>query len=370
MKPAALYRAITVLVLSVASCVASGQSVKQEPLAEGLGVVWALEWLTETKIVFTEREGTAGILDLSTGSVTPLSGLPEVYARGQGGLLDVAIAPNDNGWLYFTYSKPVSGGATTALARAKLDGTALVQWQELLVPAVANSNRRHYGSRIAFDGKGFLFYGIGDLASRPNGQDPSNLSATIIRLTVDGEIPADNPFVGDANMRPEIWSYGHRNPQGLCFDNSGNLWSNEHGPRGGDEINLVLPGKNYGWADASYGKEYALPKSVGKAQELPGMESPKKVYIPSIAPSDLLCYQNQTVPAWANSLFSSALRQTHINQVKPVASTDSSISISDFESRLLDDQNERIRSLLEAPDGTIIYGTDSGKIVRLSSTGN
>ena len=192
-------------------------------------------------------------------------------------------------------------------------------------------------------------------------QDLSNHIGTIMRINLDGSLPADNPFVGDPNARDEIWSYGHRNPQGLVYDQvSARLWSIEHGPRGGDEINLVLKGRNYGWPVVSHGKEYWGPLAVGEATSKPGMEDPRKVYIPSIAPGSLLVYRGTAFPDWQGNLFAGALKLRHLNQ----------ISLSDSgqverEQRLLEDLDERIRALAQSPEGWIYLSTDSGRILRL-----
>ena len=233
-------------------------------------------------------------------------------------MLDVATGPDytTRDWLYFTYSKSTVSGAVTTLARAKRRGNQLSDWQELLVTDSATSGYRHFGSRIAFDQQGHVFFGVGDRGERDSAQDLSSHAGTIMRLRLDGSIPDDNPFLSRDNALPEIWSYGHRNPQGLLYDNNtGNLWSIEHGPRGGDEINLVVKGANYGWPVISYGKEYWGPVSIGEGTEKPGMEQPVKVYIPSIAPGSLLLYSATAFPQWQGNLFSGALKLRHLNRV-------------------------------------------------------
>jgi glucose/arabinose dehydrogenase len=292
-----------------------------------------------------------------------VDGLPSIVAEGQGGLLDVAVAPANAapGWIYFTYSKPVDGEATTALARARLDGERLVDWQDLLVADAVSGTRRHFGSRIAFDDEGHLFFGVGDRGERDPAQDNSNHIGTIMRLNLDGSIPPDNPFVGDRAARDEIWSFGHRNPQGLLFDSATQrLWEIEHGPRGGDEINLILEGRNYGWPVVSHGQEYWGPVSVGEATSKPGMEDPRKVYIPSIAPGSLLLYRGEAFPDWRGDLFSGALKLRHLNRVSLSADGQATA-----EERLLEDFGERIRALAESPEGWIYLSTDSGRILRM-----
>lgn len=331
------------------------------PLVSGLGITWGMAALDSDTVIFTQRDGRAGLLTLNAGKVRWLSGLPEVHANGQGGLLDVAIPGRyrDGDWIYFTYSKPVDGSAATTLARARLSGTALSDWQDLLVTRSQSDTNRHFGSRIAFDNNGHLFFSIGDRGDRSNGQNLMTHAGSILRLQLDGGVPADNPFVGRDDALPEIYSYGHRNPQGLCYDDAlGGLWSSEHGPRGGDEINFIQAGANYGWPVVSHGKEYWGPFDVGEAKTRPGMEDPRYLYIPSIAPGSLLCYSSGH-PQWQRSLFQGALKLTHLNRV----SLDDKGFVSD-EKRLLN--GERIRALLRTDNGDILYATDSGTIARLS----
>ncbi|MEC8427308.1 MAG: PQQ-dependent sugar dehydrogenase, partial [Pseudomonadota bacterium] len=326
-------------------------------------------FLGPDEILFTERGGGIGKVSLHSGQVSKLQAAPEVLAEGQGGLLDVAVLPGyvAGDWVYFTYVKNQDGQGVTVLARAKIVAGKLVQWRDLLVSDSASKKRIHFGSRIAFDGKGHLFFTVGDRGVRPSAQDLSNHNGSVIRLNLDGSIPEDNPFMGNLSMEktgalPGIWSYGHRNPQGIAYDAvNKRLWVIEHGPRGGDEINLVLPGRNYGWPEISYGKEYWGPADVADDTHRDGMEQPHKVYIPSIAPSSLLLYQGCAFPGWRGDLFAGALRLTHINRVS-VSATGELIG----EERLLEDFGERIRDLIEGPDGLIYFSTDSGKIFRLS----
>ncbi len=227
-------------------------------VAEHLSVPWGIAFITRQKLFITQRHGEAVILDISNNSQTAVQGLPDVAISGQGGLLDVIAEPGyqqPNGWLYFTYSKAVKKQAVTVLARSKLKGDTLTQWQELLVTRSATSTYRHFGSRIAFDQQGHLFFSVGDRGERDNGQDLTTHAGSILRLNLDGTVPSDNPFITHKAALREIWSYGHRNPQGLAFDTHNNrLWASEHGPRGGDEINLIEKGSNYGWPVTSHAK--------------------------------------------------------------------------------------------------------------------
>jgi aldose sugar dehydrogenase len=340
-----------------------GIRFRVETVVQDLGVPWGMAFLNPSEIIFTEREGRINVLDLKTESVTPVSGTPAVYAEGQGGMLDVAVPPGfkPGDWVYFTYSKPVKGRGATTLARARRKGNRLVAWQDLKVTRSATRTDRHFGSRIAFDGAGHLFFSIGDRGERPNAQNLSNHAGSILRLNLDGSVPSDNPFAGRAGALPEIWSFGHRNPQGICFDAAGQrLWSIEHGPRGGDEINRIRPGLNYGWPVVSHGKEYWGPVRVGEGTEKAGMEPAVKVYIPSIAPGSLILYSGSAFAAWKGNLFSGALALTHLNRVV-VDGAGRAVA----EERFLDILDERIRALAESPEGFIYFSTDSGQIFRM-----
>lgn len=334
-----------------------------EKVTDGLGVPWAMTFITPDEMFITEREGRASIYNLATGKLKFIKGIPRVKASGQGGLLDVAVPPGftEGGWIYFTYVKDVRGEGVTVLARARLKLANLVSWQDLLVTQSATETGRHFGSRIAFDDNGHVYFTVGDRGVRPNSQDLTNHAGSVIRLRLDGRVPLDNPFVKQKEALPEIWSYGHRNPQGISYDRKNKrLWLIEHGPRGGDEINLVLPGRNYGWPVISYGKEYWGPLAVGEGTEREGMEQPVKQYTPSIAPGSLLIYSGNAFPAWKGSLFAGALKLRHLNRV---AIDNKGKAVA--EERLLGTMNERIRALTESPEGWIYLSTDSGKILRL-----
>ncbi len=350
------------------ACAEKPPAYHLEEVASGLGVPWGMVLLDDTRILFTERRGRVGVYKLATGETRYLPGVPAVLAEGQGGLLDVAASPviatdanPNNRWIYFTYSKPVNGQGRTTLARARFTGDRLMDWQDMLVTHSGTNTSRHYGSRIAFDGAGHLYFSVGDRGERPNGQDLTTHAGSILRVQLDGTVPADNPFVGRTDALPEIWSYGHRNPQGLFWDHeTGQLWAIEHGPRGGDEINKIQKGGNYGWPVVSHGKEYWGPISVGEATHKPGMIDPVKVYIPSIAPGSLLRYSGKAFPRWAGCLMSGALALTHLNIITLDAS-----QVPTSEERILSDLGERVRALAESPEGWIYFSTDSGRIYRL-----
>lgn len=342
------------------------EKFRVEQLADGLEVVWGIDFLSDTTLIFTEKTGSISTLDLVTHKIDKLYEIPEVYSTGQGGLLDVAV-PADfatTGELFFTYSKRINRHGVTVLAKARLLDNQLGYWQDILVTDSLSGTSRHFGSRIAFDQAGHIFFTIGDRGERPIAQDLSNHAGSVLRLNRDGTIPKDNPFyqsANDSHALPEIYSYGHRNPQGIAFDAaSGRLWLIEHGPRGGDEINLVKAGGNYGWPIVSHGQEYYAPIPVGEARDKPGMEPAVKVYIPSIAPGSLIVYSGKAFPEWRGSLFAGALKLRHLNRIT-VSGKGEAIS----EERLLETLNERIRDVTEAPDGLIYFSTDSGKIFRI-----
>jgi glucose/arabinose dehydrogenase len=293
--------------------------IRVEEVANGLGIPWGMAFISPHQILITERAGRVLLLDIKKFAFVDLLGAPEVVAEGQGGMLDVAVGPNfkSEGWIYFTYSKPSNGEAATTIARARLGQNELVDWQDLLVTDTATDERQHFGSRIAFDANGHVFFGVGDRGKRPMAQDLSNHVGTIIRLNLDGSVPSDNPYFGNPGTRSEVWSFGHRNPQGLVFDvPTSRLWEIEHGPRGGDEINLITKARNYGWPVISHGKEYWGPVAVGEGTSKPGMEQPRKVYIPSIAPGSLVLYRGKAFPEWYGNLFAGALKLRHLNRIE------------------------------------------------------
>ncbi len=334
-----------------------------EPVTDGLGIPWGMAFISENEMLVTEREGRISLFDLRNRKLTALQGAPAVKADGQGGMLDVAIPPDfkPGDWIYFTFVRNKADEGVTVLARAKLVDKKLVDWQDLLETRSATDTTYHFGSRIAFDATGHVYFAVGDRGVRPNGQDLTNHAGTVMRLNRDGSVPKENPFVGQVNTLPEIWSYGHRNPQGIAHDKTHQrLWLIEHGPRGGDEINLVLPGRNYGWPVISYGKEYWGPFQVGEGTHREGMEQPIKQYTPSIAPGSLILYSGKAIPAWRDNLFAGALVLRHLNRVTLDAKGQAV-----GEERLLTDLDERIRALAESPQGWIYFSTDSGKIYRI-----
>jgi glucose/arabinose dehydrogenase len=344
-----------------------GHDYQVDEVAEGFSTPWGLAFISDTGLLVTERRGRLWLLDTVTGERSALGGLPDdISSNGQGGLLDVQTGPefSDNRTLYFTYSKAVGNGAATTVARAVLSENSanLTQWEDLLVTDSASPAGQHFGSRVTFDDQGHLYFGVGDRGNRDNGLDLSNHATAILRLHLDGRIPQDNPFVDDTGIPDEVWSLGHRNPQGLTYDQQRDmLWEIEHGPRGGDEINVIEPGANYGWPIVSHGREYWGPVDVGEADSLPGYADPVKVYIPSIAPGSLWVYRGNAFPQWQGHLFAGALVLRHLNHI---AVSDSG-EIGE-EDRLLEDMGERIRAVTEDNNGHLFVTSDSGRILRVS----
>ena len=338
-------------------------SLQIDTIASGLGVPWGMAIMPDNSLLISQREGILTKLNLKTGDLQTISGLPAIRVNGQGGLFDVALSPDytTTKWLYFSYNKDVDGQGATTLARAKLSNHHLIDWQDLLVSKSTTKNNVHFGGRITFDNHGHVFISVGERGVRSNAQDLSNHAGSILRLNLDGSVPNDNPFVVDDHALSEIWSYGHRNPQGLFFNTqTQQLWEIEHGPRGGDEINLIEAGNNYGWPVISYGMEYWGPIPVGKGTEREGMEQPVKVYVPSIAPSSLIQYVGNALPEWRGNLLAGALKLQHLNRII-MDSQNNAIT----EIRLLESLNDRIRNIIESPEGWLYLATDNGDILRV-----
>ncbi len=285
-------------------------------VVEGLVNPWAIAFLPGGEMLVTERPGRLRSVRNGVLDPDPVAGVPAVFARGQGGLLDVVPHPAfaTNRLLYLSYAKPVEGGgSTTAVARGRYENGRLTGVTDVFVAESRGAG--HYGCRLAFDRNGFLFITIGDRQAPPAGdleahpaQDLSNHHGTVVRLHDDGRVPADNPFVGRAGARPEIWSYGHRNPQGLVVHpETGDVWATEHGPQGGDELNLILPGRNYDWPVIGYGVNYGSGAAIHGGTHREGMEQPARIWVPSIATSGLVVYTGDRFPGWRGSLFSGGM---------------------------------------------------------------
>jgi len=336
--------------------------------AKGLDHPWALAFLPDGRVLVTERPGRMRIVG-KDGTLSPaLAGVPSVFASGQGGLHDVVLdrAFAQSHTIYFCYAEPVEGRARTALARARLidEGTARIEAVEVIFrQAGPLSSGNHFGCRIVQTPDDNLFLTTGDhFTTRDQAQNLGNDLGKIIRIRPDGSIPPDNPFVGKAATKPEIWSYGHRNPQGLALHPvTGKLWEHEHGPRGGDEVNIIEKGKNYGWPVIGYGIDYSGAK-IHESMQKAGMEQPLKYWVPSIAPSGMAFYSGNVFAPWRGSLFVGALA----GQLLVRLGVDGDKVVA--EERLLQQLRERIRDVREGPDGALWLATDSssGRILRLT----
>lgn len=339
-------------------------SVKE--IVKGLDHPWALALLPDGDILITERSGQLRIVKNGELEPDPVPGLPDIYASGQGGLLDIALHPafSDNQLLYLSYSARDKTVAGTEIARAKFVNGALHEVQTIFSVEPKTSGRNHYGSRFAFAQDGTLLITIGDRYSfMQEAQNPSNHLGSIIRIHDDGSIPEDNPFINDPSARPEIFSYGHRNPQGLTIGPDKNqIWSHEHGPRGGDEVNIIRAGANYGWPAITYGIDYG-GAIISEFTEAPGMEQPVVYWDPSIAPSGMTFYTGSVFTEWQGDLFIGALKATHLRRLELRGD-----EVIDQE-ELLKNLGERIRDVRQGPDGFLYILTDSakpnGKLLRL-----
>ena len=349
------------------SFASSAGQLDVQTIASGLVNPWALAFLTDGRMLVTERAGRMRIVTLEGQVSPPLKGVPEVWASGQGGLLDVVTDKSfaQNKTIYFCYAERTVGGGRTAVARARLnDGSGRLDETKVIFRQEGPlSSGNHYGCRIAQAADGNLFVTLGDhFSARDEAQNLGNHIGKLIRIAPDGSAPADNPFVGRDGARPEIWSYGHRNQQGLAIDPAtGDLWESEHGPRGGDEINLVGKGKNYGWPAIGYGIDYSGAK-IHEAAAKDGIEQPLKYWVPSIAPSGLAFYSAKLFPKWTGSLFTGALAGKMLVRLQLNGTTVTS------EERLLPNLNERIRDVRQGPDGALWLLTDNsaGRILRVS----
>jgi len=346
----------------------SAGDVVVQTAASGLDHPWAIAFLPDGRMLVTERPGRMRIVGKDSTLSAALAGVPQVFASGQGGLHDVVLDRNfvQNHILYFCYAEPVEGRARTALARARLidEGTARIDDVDVIFrQAGPLSSGNHFGCRIVQTPDDNLFLTTGDhFTTRDQAQNLGNDLGKIIRIRPDGSVPPDNPFVGKAAARPEIWSYGHRNPQGLTLHPvTGKLWEHEHGPRGGDEVNLIEKGKNYGWPVIGYGIDYSGAK-IHESTQKAGMEQPLKYWVPSIAPSGMTFYTGNVFAPWRGSLFVGALA----GQLLVRLELDGDKVVR--EERLLQQLRERIRDVREGPDGALWLATDSssGRILRLT----
>ncbi|MFN8828304.1 MAG: PQQ-dependent sugar dehydrogenase [Labrys sp. (in: a-proteobacteria)] len=341
-----------------------GDIARVEVVAGGLEHPWGLAFLPDGRMLVTERPGRLRIVAADGTVSPPVEGVPTVDDNGQGGLLDVALDPAfaQNGLVYLSFSEPGEGGSGTSVARGRLDGTTLRDVGVIYRQTPKVGGGRHFGSRLVFAPDGTLFVTQGDRGSMSeSAQDLATTIGKVVRIKPDGSIPADNPFIGRSDARAEIWSYGHRNAQGATIDPAtGLLWTVEHGARGGDELNQPQAGRNYGWPVITYGRDYSGEK-IGVGTTRSGLEQPVYYWDPSIAPSGLTFYTGDAIPAWKGSLFLGALAGQRLVRL---TLREGKVT---GEEVLLADLGERIRDVVEGPDGFLYLLTDSddGRVLRI-----
>ena len=332
-------------------------------VVDGLEHPWGLAFLPDGRMLVTERPGRLRIVADGWLVPEPVAGVPEVWDDGQGGLLDVALHPGfaENGLIYLSYASPDDDNdAATAVARGRLVGARLEDVEEIYVALPRDDGGRHFGSRLLF-ADGYLFVTAGERGEPDRAQDVGDPAGSVIRLLDDGGVPEDNPFIGQADARPELYSFGHRNPQGMAREAAtGRIYAIEHGPKGGDELNLIEPGVNYGWPVITHGKSY-MGFKIGEGTHKEGMAQPVHYWVPSISPSGLTIYDGDRFPAWQGSFFAGALSGELLVRLE-VADGKAVV-----EERMLEDLEERIRDVRQGPDGLIYLLTDhpEGMLLRL-----
>lgn len=351
-----LILAVTAVSAQERTFTAAQHDYRVVPVAEGLVQPWSMAWLPNGDMLITERPGRLRLV--RDGELLPeaIPGVPDVFYQGQGGLFEVLPHPDfeDNQTIYLSFAKPVGEGSTTAIIRAQLENDRLTNVTEIF--AANASGRSHYGGKLAFDNEGHLFLTLGDRQAPSTGdltahpaQDLSNHHGVIVRLTEDGTLPSDNPYVGEQGALPEIWTYGHRSPQGLAFHpQTGDLWMTEHGPQGGDELNLVTPKTNYGWPVVGYGVNYGSSSPIHERQTLTGMESPVRFWVPSIGASGLMIYDGDKFPEWKGDIFVGGLAAGRVSRLE---------MDEDFRSVVREEElvygMGRVRDVRQGPDGYI-----------------
>lgn len=341
-------------------------NLKVVEVADGLEHPWGLAFLPDGRMLVTERPGRMRIVSPSGELSEPLKNVPKVHARGQAGLLDVVLGPDfaSDRTIFFSFSEPTENGARTAVARAKLDVDNLALSDVRVIFGQRDDPRgnNHWGSRLVFDREGMLFVTLGDrFDHRDKAQALGSHLGKIVRIAPDGSVPRDNPFVGREGALPGIWSYGHRNIQGAALNpETGALWINEHGPQGGDEVNIAKAGRNYGWPVITHGREYVTGRRIGEGRERQDVEPALHVWIPSIAPSGMAFYTGDAFPQWKGSVFVGALKSRLLVRLE----LDGERVVR--EERLLEDLGRRIRDVRQGPDGKLYLLDDSdGRILRL-----
>lgn len=361
-----MLRYLFILILGAVPLAAASQSLPSsagplvvQPMVTNLERPWAIGFLPGGKVLITEREGELLLFDGT--SAKRVKGVPRVADKGQGGLLDILV-PRDfaqSKEIIFTFAKRQGRGAGTALAVGRLDTDRrlLSDVKVLFEAAPSSDDGRHFGSRVREARDGTLYVTIGDRGQRETAQDLKLQQGSVIRVNRDGTIPSDNPFVNEIGARPEIWSYGHRNPQGLAMDLKGNVWAVEHGAKGGDEINAIRKGANYGWPIIAYGTHYSGAK-IGEGTQKTGMEQPEFFWDPSIAPSGMMIYSGKLWPQWRGNVFVGSLKFDYIARLDGAPLKE--------REQIKGPETERVRDIREAPDGSIWFiSIGTGTIYRL-----
>lgn len=350
------------------SGVTTSSAYEGKMLSSDLKNPWAIASLPDGRFLITEKRGNMRITTADGKVGDLITGLPAVSARGQGGLLGLAIDPAfaQNRMVYWVFSEPLAEGSLTSVAKGKLsaDEKTIENATVIYRATPAYKGNLHYGGRILIDKSGNLIVSTGersDLETRPQAQDLNSGLGKVIRITKDGKPAAGNPFAGKANARPELYSYGHRNVQGIALHPvTGDLWEHEFGPRGGDELNLVKPGKNYGWPVITYGIEYSGDKIGAPKQQQQGMEQPVYYWDPVVSPSGMTFYTGNNMPEWKNNLFISCLSGQHIARL--VIQNNKVVG----EERLLSGENQRFRDITQGTDGALYAVTDAGRLYRIA----
>jgi aldose sugar dehydrogenase len=352
------------LALITSTGVSHAVEYRIEAVASGLEHPWSIAFLPDGRILVTERAGRLRVIEDGRLLESPVAGVPESFVRSQGGLFAVLPDPDfgENGVIYLSQAHGTSQSNTTRLLRGRLDGMELRNVEVLFEAQPRRSNPVHFGGRMALLPDRTLVLGLGDaFDDREDAQRLDSHTGSIVRLHRNGRVPADNPFVGQPDARPEIYSYGHRNVQGIVFDDeTGVLWSHEHGPRGGDELNIIEPGVNYGWPVVSHGIDYSGAR-ITPYTSLPGMRDPVRHWTPAIAPSGMTLYRGDLFPEWRGSLLISSLVQRHVRRL----SLDGTRVTG--EERLFEEVGERIRDVQSGPDGSLYLLTDKpeGRVLRV-----